>query len=226
MSDVDALIQMCLAVPSDATRRGALADWCAENNEPEIETAVRSPRGEEYIRMLYREADALKRPACLRLLWAVTIMNAPRLSVSDMHPDLPLTNPTGRYRETPPRWIRTRQHLWNDAAMRQWREQLDRFNQTGDSPPRVTRSDNTTPPPSDTALGVVLGYAESQEADLRAELRSLELQVRQEAERALRSLSVNARPENPPGQEADQGLPSVSEIREVLEYPPLEEGPK
>lgn len=74
MSDADALIQMCLAAPSDATRRGALADWCAENNEPEIEAALRGPAGETVIRMLWRYADDLKRTACLRLLWSVAVV--------------------------------------------------------------------------------------------------------------------------------------------------------
>ncbi len=73
MNDIDALLQMCLASPTDAFRRGVLADKLAELNESELEVAIRSDKGEQIIRCVYQLADSLKRTACLRLLWCVGV---------------------------------------------------------------------------------------------------------------------------------------------------------
>lgn len=81
MNDVDALIQMCCAVPADATRRGVLADKLAEIGESEIEVAIRSDGGEAIIREVHQTADALKRAPCLRLLWAVAVVAPTRVTV-------------------------------------------------------------------------------------------------------------------------------------------------
>ena len=81
MSDVDALIQACCAVPTDATWRGALADMLAEMGEPELEAAVRATDGESVIREVHRTADALKRAPCLRLLWAVGVAKMTKLTL-------------------------------------------------------------------------------------------------------------------------------------------------
>lgn len=74
MSDIDGLLQMSLASPADSARRFILADALAEVGEAEIETALRGESGEAIIRRVYHLADALKRPACLRLLWSVAVV--------------------------------------------------------------------------------------------------------------------------------------------------------
>lgn len=74
MNDVDALIQLCCAVPSDTARRGILADKLCELGEDRCELAIRSKRGERIIRKVHRLADELKYEPCLRLLWAVVVV--------------------------------------------------------------------------------------------------------------------------------------------------------
>jgi hypothetical protein len=76
MEDVDALIQMCCAAPSDRNRRLVLADKLGELGETECETAMRSRKGERIIRRVYEMADHLKRQPCLRLLWSVVVTGA------------------------------------------------------------------------------------------------------------------------------------------------------
>lgn len=77
MNDIDALLQMCLACPADETRRLVLCDALAEANESELETALRSNRGEDIIRRVYQLADTHKRSACLRMLWSVVVLDEP-----------------------------------------------------------------------------------------------------------------------------------------------------
>ncbi len=74
MTDIDGLLQMCLASPADADRRGILCDALAESGETELEAALRGQDGEAIIRRLYTLADSLKRSACLRLLWSVVVV--------------------------------------------------------------------------------------------------------------------------------------------------------
>lgn len=84
MTDIDGLLQMCLAAPADAARRDILCDALAEANEGELEAALRSPHGEAVIRRVYQLADSLKRGACLRLLWCVAVCDQPLTMVSPL----------------------------------------------------------------------------------------------------------------------------------------------
>jgi hypothetical protein len=74
VNTIDGLLQMCLASPADADRRGILCDALAEDSETELEAALRSADGEQIIRRVYQLADMLKRSACLRLLWCVAMV--------------------------------------------------------------------------------------------------------------------------------------------------------
>lgn len=74
MSDVDTLIQLCCAVPTDSVRRGILADKLAEMGEPECEDSMRSDNAELVVRECFNAADLLKQEPSLRLLSATIIM--------------------------------------------------------------------------------------------------------------------------------------------------------
>ncbi len=80
MSDIDGLLQMCLASPADSARRFILCDALAEAGETELETELRGENGEAIIRRVYALADSLKRSACLRLLWSVAVIESSSLA--------------------------------------------------------------------------------------------------------------------------------------------------
>ncbi len=75
--DGQILLDQCLLCPADQTARLVFADWLKENDEPELEAAMRGQDGERAIRHAVSWADTYSRRACLRMLWWIAVVAIP-----------------------------------------------------------------------------------------------------------------------------------------------------
>lgn len=68
------LLERCLLLPRDATRRGVFADWLQEHDEPELSEAIRGERGDELLCITRELANRLERFPSVKFLWGVVMV--------------------------------------------------------------------------------------------------------------------------------------------------------
>lgn len=76
MSEGQTLLERCLLCPSDGAALSVFADWLQENGEAELESAMRGERAQFVLQSAWYQANSLRRPACLRLLWFIAVGEA------------------------------------------------------------------------------------------------------------------------------------------------------